>query len=331
MYFIWGNSDVVFRKIKIAQYLAILVCRIRHADRNDYDEIVHMNLEEYDYVDTELALETIFHEVQWWGSRELLEWHHKILRETEGDILVVTAADEIVGELDYAIERSGPEPYIHIIWLLIQKNHRKKGLAHKLLIVLQKIANELHIAKIQVEPEDERSRQLYAKYGTLDKKYSNWKLYFELGAENVQSAGVVESFETISINDFAQWQRVVGQYYSPTFDLLQMLQSNGTKVENYIWGDTYPPVVVNYELNGHKYKVIMTQYLRIYAAEEVNLEDLYIILQDAIKFLKAHNYIGINIQIYHDERLEEVLESLEFEREFENLDDIFTLRLEDEK
>ncbi|RMG40470.1 MAG: GNAT family N-acetyltransferase, partial [Methanobacteriota archaeon] len=88
--------------------------------------IVTLNLREYGIPENE-ALEH-FTELQWWGNQELLKWHFSNLQKNGGGILLaIDETGNILGELDYV--KSIQEGRYHIIWILVDKEARRKGIA----------------------------------------------------------------------------------------------------------------------------------------------------------------------------------------------------------
>lgn len=291
-----------------------------------------MNLKEYE-VAAEDALEH-FEQLQWWGHPDLLEWHLTNLKENGGGILLAFNEEgRMVGQLDYV--KSTIERRYHIIWLLVDKDFRRKGIAKSLIMELQRIAKENGILRIWTEAEDERTEALYRRIGNVADVLENYwiDLNFDLegdisGYELVFEEGELVdaipepwkprlpvkeiSLDQITPDFFQEYQRIIGDYLTPEFDFTQLVSSINSMASQFVWGETAPLMMVKYILENGSIVVILTQYVRAFQKGKASKEELHEVILDVIHRLAVKNFLAVDIQVLKGRGLGRVFEEAGF-------------------
>lgn len=281
---------------------------IRNYEERDLREIIQLNVNEYQWNDNFNNLTKIqkFEKARWWFDKKLLKWHIDILKRCRGGIILAIHDNQIIGELDYAmsIDSNDRENYerLHIIWILIDKKYRNKNVATTLIDYLKQ--NHSNIS-INVEAEDNRSFLLYSKLGKEFAKIENWSLFknnfitqnnFSNKNYNIIEYSSVVSF--LKNNVFT----ILGRYYCPEFDLLQL--SNSNEVHEFIWGEMNQAEIFQFKTDDIEVLSIMTQYPRIYINQikktEKTNKDLISIFIHIHEILFSYGFDVIYIQIYSE-------------------------------
>ncbi|MFV2015359.1 MAG: GNAT family N-acetyltransferase, partial [Candidatus Heimdallarchaeota archaeon] len=235
------------------------------ADNKDINEICRLNQDEYwDNTET-VDEETQFRVGKWWIKNSLLRWHMSILKACGGNILVAKIGTEIIGELDYVQSNEYDKGFfsrLHIIWLLVKKEYRTLGIAKKMIEVLK---SKFPQSEIWVEPEDDRSLQLYQSIGIRRKSIDTWKLnskqrFLEnFNYDLIEKLRLLDYKQLINLIKENKVSCIIGRYYAPSFDIEQLNQSD--EVKRYIWGDTDKPSIIVCRLNNLTLYTVMTQYI----------------------------------------------------------------------
>ncbi len=306
---------------------------IQLATENDLPEIVKMNLREYGISEEEKAYR--FEELQWWGDLSLLEWHYSILKESGGGIIVAKVDNEIVGQLDYTV--SIEDERLHIVWLLVDKEYRGRGIARKLIAELRKIADKKGMSSIWAEAEDERTEKLYLSEGKITDYLENYwiDLNFDLDHEEMDNnlvfkegelyevlpkqptklnrTEVIDGTKERKITDlFKGRRRVLGDYLTKEFDLLQMIKSKSTVAQPFVWGETPMLQIVKYPLQDGEIVAILTQYVRVYASGQYTENELENVLKGIIHRIFQLQFLAIDIQVLKSKKLGDTLQQLGF-------------------
>ena len=301
--------------------------QIHLADLKDMSSIVRFNRKEY--WDLELydlvSEDAKFNLGVWWVEKNWLQWHFDILKKSNGGILLANIENEIVGELDFVISpnfvNNKPIKHVHIIWLLVDKNSRKLGVATQLIEKLRVLYPQY---EIWVDPEDSRSESLYRKYSQPFSYYVN----FEYTASNLISQDSINkrnlSYEYLvqELNSYSL-KLQVGKYYAPLFDIMQLY--HGEQVKELIWGDFEQPPIVEYSLNDSKLVCILTPSLRIFSYGEVSGENSLIIIKKLLMDLMLMGYTKFEAQLYREDDFVEIFKKLKF-TQISDTDPIFNLQ-----
>ncbi|MDH5402370.1 MAG: GNAT family N-acetyltransferase [Candidatus Heimdallarchaeota archaeon] len=247
----------------------------------------------------------------WWGDDRILGWHWDILLKSDGGIIIAKKDNQVIGELDFVksidIIDNQTITRIHVIWLLVDKIHRKEGVAEKLIEYLKSIVNGIPIF---VEAEDERTTNLYEKLGRQALNTSNWSL--ETTSEFINEYFNSEINETELSNniifDFIHAECIIGRYHAPSFDLNQLVYSDISTP--YIWGDGIEHLFYKYSLNFTQCFAVITQYPRIYVETGFVWEDLKLIIPHIFARCMIEGFSSIEIQIYENKIVNKLLLSI---------------------
>ena len=288
---------------------------VRLGKMEDLSSILSLNISEY-YRDLSIWQEHTQRErwelSSWWGDIDLLNWHFEVLKSSNGGIIVAIHGDKIIGELDYItshdFDGDAPIQRYHIIWIIVDKDYRRKGVAHTLIRYLQNISQG---APIWVEAEDDRTENLYNAMGTKKLHLTNW-----ISKNNMNNIGTSIPHKINSVNNeylldivkSGEWKVLIGNYYAPEFDINQLIRAE--KVQEYIWGELPPADIIEYKLENIHVIAVLTQYPRILVKSGYKLLDFIDILSDIL--IRIHNigFEEIYIQYYLDDRIEEILSKL---------------------
>lgn len=288
-----------------------MLIEIRPAGSEDLDQIVRLNVREY--WDSQKTWQdedqyNRWEQAGWWGDRQLLEWHFGILSRLNGGIILAIRSGQVVGQLDYiqSVGSSADEPNrLHIIWVLVDRNHRRVHIASRLLKYIQNFSSR----PVWVEPEDERSRNLYQKFGSITKYLTNWILPrtgltpFVKGSDGTLD----QLFDTV-IN---QHWFLIGNYYAPEFDYLQLKYSD--PVHQFIWGNSPARLCRRYEIEQCRVIALLTQYPRIALSTIPSNEKLILIFSTICHDIFDLGFDNIQFQYYDDNRVNQALEQLGFQ------------------
>lgn len=100
------------------------------------------------------------------------EYLRSLLRKSDFIVVVATAADQVVGGLAaYVLEKFEQERReIYIYDLAVQDQHRRRGIARKLIDFLRHIAQEhgAYVIYVQADKGDEAAIKLYESIGTKE-------------------------------------------------------------------------------------------------------------------------------------------------------------------
>ncbi|RMG23483.1 MAG: GNAT family N-acetyltransferase [Methanobacteriota archaeon] len=228
--------------------------------------------------------------------------------------------------MDYV--KSIQEGRYHIIWILVDKEARRKGIAKSLIYELQKRGKREGIGKIWTEAEDERTEELYQSLGGIVDHLENFwiDLNFDLDEDPNDHELLFEDGELVDViprkisirgkeirwnnntgEVFAGYKRIIGDYLTPEFDLSQLTTSVGTMAQDFVWGDTTPMEMVEYTLENGKILAILTQYVRVYQKGEVNNEEIMGIIKDVVHRLACKNYEAVDVQVLRSRKLGKTL------------------------
>lgn len=316
------------------QKIIIGYVHIRIATEEDIPQIINLNLKEYSLKENEAY--DHFELVQWWGTQDLLTWHMKLIKANQGEILVAVENGTVVGELDFVI--SPHQNRGHVIWLLVDRDFRKKGIAEALIEAMRKHVENTGIVHIWTEAEDERTEQLYAKNGTIadvlqnywldlnvdvegpleqyDFKFEDGELSALFKRENpykVRAKAIHSNLPKEKyIEILSELKRVVGDYLTPEFDLHQLVDSIENPSSQFIWGETTPMEIAEYEFDEGIVVAIVTQYTRIYVDGEVGIEQLKTVIVDLIYLLFQRGFVSLDIQVLKSRQYEKMLADLGF-------------------
>ena len=291
--------------------------RVRLGKKEDLSSVLSLNLSEY-YNDPNEWLDQTQRErwelASWWGDIDLLNWHYKVLKSCNGGIIVTCVGDKIVGQLDYikSQDNNGDIPIVryHIIWVLVDGDYRRKGIAHLMINYLKGISKDI---PIWVEAEDKRTDNLYSAIGQKKLVLTNWisknnlKFVTYLSLHGKINAIDYEKLLTLVKN--GEWKVLIGNYYAPEFDLNQLIYAK--EVQEYIWGELPPADIIEYNLNDIHVIAILTQYPRILIKSGSNLHDFDNILTDILKRIHDIGFEEIHFQYYCDDRIEKIFDKLE--------------------
>ncbi len=293
-------------------------------------EIVDFNLREYEVAENK-ALDH-FNELQWWGHNDLLKWHFANLERNGGGILLAVDKNSIIrGQLDYV--RSIQEERLHIVWLLVDKGMRRQGIAKSLIAELQRKGKREGIGKIWTEAEDERTEELYRSLGRVKDHLENYwiDLNFDF-EEDLNRYELVfhegELVETLprktdlevrefrgnskNMKMFAEYERIIGDYLTPEFDLSQLTSSINTLAGQFVWGETTPLEIAEYRLSNGKVLAILTQYVRIFKKGEAKAEEIQEVITDVVHRLALKNYEAVDVQVLKSRGLGPILQKAGF-------------------
>lgn len=298
------------------------------ADPSDLSSLVIFNRKEY--WDLELydsvSKDARFNLGVWWVEEDWLKWHFDILKRSNGGILLAKDKNRIVGELDFVISpnfwNNKPIFHVHIIWLLVDKNSRKLGIATQLIDKLRTLHPNY---EIWVDPEDSRSESLYRKYSDPFAFYVN----FEYSSSNLISENTNIRMRTVSYEFLVKelkshaLQLQVGKYYAPLFDIMQLC--HGEPVNELIWGDSEQPTVVEYSLDDTKLVCILSPSLRIFSCGVVSDNNCQLIVKKLMMDLMILGYSKIEAQLYRDDNFVGILQKLQFKK-ISDSDPIFNLQ-----
>ncbi len=291
--------------------------KVRLGKREDLLSVLSLNVSEYyrDLSDWQDHTQRERWEVaSWWGDIDLLNWHYRVLKSSNGGIIVACIGDKIVGELDYIISHDTDEAIpikrYHIIWVLVNGDYRRKGIAHLMINYLKEISQGL---PIWVEAEDERTENLYNAIGNKKLILTNWisKNNFNY-VNNLSIHCRINSIDYVNLLTLiknGEWRVLIGNYYAPEFDLNQLI--NAEEVQGYIWGELPPADIIEYKLDNIHVIAVLTQYPRILVRSGYNLLDIVNILKDLLKRIHDMGFEEIYFQYYLDDRIEKIFNELE--------------------
>ncbi|MHA2169778.1 MAG: GNAT family N-acetyltransferase [Candidatus Kariarchaeaceae archaeon] len=303
---------------------------IRHATFDDLEKILLLNIHEYwEDIQTWQELDMIqrWNKGSWWTDKQTLAWHWEILQRCGGGILLVCKDDKVIAHLDFVQSHD----YIddrkilryHIIWLLVEKKFRRKGIAKSLIRKLAMISKG---HEIWVEAEDIRSDALYAKIGTITRFISNWTCSKISSTEiMIPESSVIEFTDPELLFSYIadRWNIVVGRYYAPSFDLAQIIWSD--PVHAMIWGNTEGAYWLEYRLDHTHALALVSQYPRILVNGSFDLGEINSIIHHLTKRIIATGYESVFIQIYASNTLHEMLVDVGYVQQGE-LDPIYCLK-----
>ena len=287
----------------------------------DLQKIVALNLLDSKVSDaTNLNIEKWFELGNWQGSEELIQWHFRQIRNAAGDIfLAITSSGELVGEIEYVVEKVSKPARCHIFWLFVAPAYRRKGIAKQLIARLAKEAN----MPIWVESEDARSDRLYSKLGMKIRILRNFTLDLSNRNFTAKNSPVLKRSSLTEVHSgLNKLVRIIGQYNIPSLDILQLINSRQTIIEQIIWGEDTPDVYRTSEGSSEFY-IILTQYLRMYSIDgALPSKEL---LEEIIFRAAKKEYFNLKVQVYDDKRLITLLTQLDFKEEKETNDPIYKL------
>jgi ribosomal protein S18 acetylase RimI-like enzyme len=312
---------------------------IRYIKPEDFPSLITLNLSEHNNINTsslqKLTKEELFELSDWWSHIDILYWYYNQLRLVEGDILIaIDDKNNIIGQLDFVIENNFKPYRLHIFWLYVAKPFRRQGIARKLIKQVFTIAKNRKIDLVVVESEDTKSENLYQSLGKIHQILSNFSFQFtdELNIKNLKlnlnlkpdiSHTLHKLYSKLLTN---KYQRIIGQYDIPTFDLLKLLNSHNSVVESIIWGSKIIEEIGIYVIGNDEFIVFFTQFLRVYSKNtSFSYDNLREVLGDAIIRIFKHGFISINLQIYEDKLLRDVILSLGFTEDDESNDPLYSL------
>jgi len=289
--------------------------RYELANQTDLDQVLRLNVREYwEEIDQWKQDDEVnrWNISSWWGDIKLLRWHYSVLEKCDGGIFIARDKHHVVGELDFV--RSYPSspkesPRVHIIWILSDPDHRRKGIAKNLIRALQ---TQVDIP-IWVEPEDERTISLYDQTGSVVKYLTNWRI------DNIKYIDNLES-HPVSINQLFNPVRkdnwiLIGNYYSPCFDFNQL--ANSEEVYQYIWGNTPSHEYYSYEHDHTSATALLTQYPRIAFSSLDYMDEVKDLIWQMSSDILQMGFPSVHLQFYTNNALETILQELEFECEIE--------------
>lgn len=287
------------------------------ATKSHLHEICKMNRAEY-WVSIEgISDDELFRLGKWWVKPDLLEWHYRILQKCGGNIILAIYQDKIIGHLDYAESvdfDTKPSKRVHIIWLLVDQSYRRLGIAN---LLIQKLKRMYENMEIWVEPEDERSLDLYSKLGIRKKFIDNWRLLEKdfkkktLAQHDIREIGQISYRQLLEKLENFELKLIIGKYYAPAFDLMQL--SEGEPVHRYLWGEMDRARIIGFSYNNLTVYAIETQFLRLYSnTDKFKLHDFEILLSLIIARILGFGFGEIYVQIYNDNYLKKILSKLQF-------------------
>ena len=292
------------------------------ATSNDLNKIVDLNVPERKTAkyDT-FTIEDWFQLGNWQGNEDILQWHFNQMKNTGGNIFVAkTPSGELLGEIEYVVEKASKPLRWHIFWLIVAPKYRRKGIAQQLIAHLVNLADK---TPVWVESEDTRTDKLYQKLGKKTRILKNFALNFtDINHSHQQT----ETFKISSLAEIYsrldELVRVIGQYNIPSFDMLQLINSRQTIIEPIIWGEDTPEIYKIKNKNLDTF-IILTQYLRVYSV--AGILPTKKILKQIIFLANQKEYPSLKLQIYRDENLIELLKQLDFVEEEETNDPIYRI------
>jgi GNAT superfamily N-acetyltransferase len=262
----------------------------------------------------------------WWVDPKTIQWHWDVLNQCHGGIIIAIIQGKIIAELDYVLSKDHIGSKLikryHIIWLLVDKDHRRMGIAKKLIQKLQELSQNI---PIWVEAEDKRSDSLYRSIGKPIQYISNWstnlvnsELLNNFDGDVTYSPDLKLIFERYK----QEWRLIIGKYYAPSYDIVQI--SNSDQVDTLIWGNAQPAKIVEYKLNKTKAIGIVTQYPRVLVKNTYDRAEISQIIAHLAFDALAVGFDSIYLQVYSSDDLNEILPTIGF-RQMGELDNIYQL------
>jgi GNAT superfamily N-acetyltransferase len=250
----------------------------------------------------------------WWGDIDLLNWHFQVLKSSNGGILIAYIGEKIIGELDYVISQDFDQgtsiKRYHIIWVLVDNDYRRKGIAQLMINELRLISQGI---PIWVEAEDQRTEKLYNTLGQKKLILTNWIVKNKLNyVTNPSIPYEINSINYVELMNFIQngeWMVLFGNYYAPEFDINQMIYAE--EVHEYIWGDLPPADIIEYKLENIHVIAVITQYPRVLVKSGYNIPGIVDILKEVLIRIHDVGFEEIYIQYYFDERIEKIFAELD--------------------
>ncbi len=301
-------------KYRIATYEDLL--NIVDLNREEYGG----NVEDWNKIDTKQKWEI----GSWWVDLSTLQWHWDILQMCKGCILLAIHDNKIIGELDFVFSHDIAEGQIsnhyHIIWLLVDKVYRRKGIARGLIDLLKQKKS----LPVWVEAENYQSDTLYRSVGKIVQHISNWEINRIDFVEKIPNKYISRIKDLKSLYNIVhnRWQLIIGRYYAPSFDVAQLCWSD--PVDMLIWGNSPEVEILEYKFDNTHAIAIITQHLRLYVEKEYLEEDLIIILQHASYKTIVTGFEGVFVQIYKSDKLHRILKKVGFQQIGE-LDPVYNL------
>lgn len=288
---------------------------VRLCKMEDLSSILSLNVSEY-YRDLNVWQNHTQRErwelTSWWGDIDLLNWHYQVLKSSNGGIIIASLGDKVIGELDYVTSHDfdGDKPIqrYHIIWVIVDKNHRREGIAHTLISYLQNISQGV---PIWVEAEDDRTENLYNTVGQKKLLLTNWTSKNNMNNFQTSIPHKINSMNYENILNLiknGEWKVLIGNYYAPEFDINQLIRAD--EVQEYIWGDLPPADIIEYKMESIHVIAVLTQYPRILVKSGYSLPDIVDILKDLLIRIHDIGFEEIYIQYYLDDRIEIILKEL---------------------
>lgn len=288
---------------------------VRLCKMEDLSSILSLNVSEY-YRDLNVWQNHTQRErwelTSWWGDIDLLNWHYQVLKSSNGGIIIASLGDKVIGELDYVTSHDfdGDKPFqrYHIIWVIVDKNYRREGIAHTLISYLQNISQGV---PIWVEAEDDRTENLYNTVGQKKLLLTNWTSKNNMNNFQTSIPHKINSMNYENILNLiknGEWKVLIGNYYAPEFDINQLIRAD--EVQEYIWGDLPPADIIEYKMESIHVIAVLTQYPRILVKSGYSLPDIVDILKDLLIRIHDIGFEEIYIQYYLDDRIEIILKEL---------------------
>lgn len=288
---------------------------VRLCKMEDLSSILSLNVSEY-YRDLNVWQNHTQRErwelTSWWGDIDLLNWHYQVLKSSNGGIIIASLGDKVIGELDYVTSHDfdGDKPIqrYHIIWVIVDKNYRREGIAHTLISYLQNISQGV---PIWVEAEDDRTENLYNTVGQKKLLLTNWTSKNNMNNFQTSIPHKINSMNYENILNLiknGEWKVLIGNYYAPEFDINQLIRAD--EVQEYIWGDLPPADIIEYKMESIHVIAVLTQYPRILVKSGYSLPDIVDILKDLLIRIHDIGFEEIYIQYYLDDRIEIILKEL---------------------
>ena len=280
--------------------------------------VMHLNIAEYWPDVTKWKNESVESKVDkggWWVDDSLLKWHFDVLKSCRGGMLLMMFGGEIIAELDYVISSDPKIPSnhrIHSIWLLVSKEHRRRGIAKQLIEYLHRI--NIASYPVWVEAEDDRSRLLYDNLGYEVEIYQNWEIH-EHEFQQVKIASQIDlpiqvtrvGFDSLA-NELDKFECLLGRYFAPNYDIEQLNRSE--IATQFIWGQSTIASLIKFETQSCTYMGVVTQYPRLYFRGKLNRDELILVFRRFFAKIFSQGFKTIFVQTYLSYDLTEILDTV---------------------
>ncbi len=161
----------------------------------------------------------------WWLDPRTLTLYLEIMEETNGIILIAEKNGEFIGELDLSIgyDPIFKETRAHFLWLVVHPEHRRKGIAKRLIQGATAIARNKGAYALYAEAEDRRSEQLYVHSGFRKAETITEKVVYSTEINDEEIENLEFESEPISPKDIPLDSsfRILGSYYTPQWDIVR--------------------------------------------------------------------------------------------------------------